>query len=205
MAPEYPGVTLPADLAGMVKRWTADGTMAFRWPTDSEDDYKSSGEKWGGLGLESELSRLNPFEVKAVGQKNEGTAIDAFMTYWQNVPERNINDLLKSFKIVSAALLAMSGAILAYKDTAIKQLAELKVQLDDNERWAWIEFNEKGIDKRARELIGLFDSSMVSSTDSFNSTMNISTAVIKGEAKLYDDIANRFTPDTVKTGDGLSQ
>ncbi len=203
MAPASPGITLPADLVDLVKRWTADGTMAFRWPTDSEDDYVRSGQRWGSYSVESELSRLNPDEVKGVGANNEGPAIDACLTYWQNVPARNANDLLKSFKIMSGELLAMAAAIITYKNAAIQQLTELKKELDRNERWAWLEINEKGIDSRARSLIGTFDVSMKIPMIQFQSAMGNSVAVIKGEAQLYDAIASRFTPDTEKTGDSL--
>ncbi|GLY87938.1 hypothetical protein [Actinoallomurus iriomotensis] len=199
-------ITLPGDLAGLVKRWTSDGTMKFRWPTDDERNYKVSGDKWGGEEVADELNRLNPeATIKTALQNNEGPAIDAFADYWRDVPARNVQDLTMSFKRVSAALLAMNAALIAYKNAAIESLPDLKKELDDNEKWAWLPWSDDGaIHKRAVALIGNFDEMDQFNVDQFHGTMANSVAIIKQEAKLYDDIAKRFTPDTEKTGDRLN-
>jgi hypothetical protein len=89
-------ITLPDDLAYLVKRWTSDGAMKFRWPTDDENNFKVTGDRWGDTEVERELSRLNPeAAIKAVVQKNEGPAIDAFADYWRDVPARNVTDLIR--------------------------------------------------------------------------------------------------------------
>lgn len=199
-------ITLPGDLAGVVKRWTSDGTMKFRWPTDDERNYKVSGDQWGGEQVANELNGLNPEPaIKTALQNNEGPAIDAFADYWRDVPARNVQDLTMSFKRVSAALLAMNAAIIAYKNAAIESLADLKKELDDNEQWAWLPWSDDGaIHKRAVALIGTFDLWDQLNVSQFKATMANSVAILKDEAKLYDDIAKRFTSDTEKTGDKLN-
>jgi hypothetical protein len=199
-------ISLPDDLLGLVKRWTAEGTMKFRWPSDDEGSFRHGGDRWGGDNVESELERLNPeAQINAVVQKNEGPAIDAFTDYWRDVPARNIDDLVKSFKVVSVALLAMNAALIAYKNAAIRGLTELKKELDENQKWAWLPWSDDGeIHKRAQKLIGYFDESAQYDLNDFNATMSNSTAVIKEEGKIYDDITKRFTPDTEKTGGKLT-
>lgn len=198
-------ITLPGDLEDLVKRWISDGAMKFRWPTDDEQNFKISGDRWGGDDVAQELGRLNPeAEIKTALQKNEGPAIDAFADYWRDVPARNIADLTISFKRVSVALLAMNAALIAYKNASIEALSELKKELDDNQKWAWLPWSDDGaIHKRAVELIGEFDEIDRYNLNDFRATMAYSTAVIKQEAKLYDDIAKRFTDDAAKTGDKL--
>ncbi|WP_141956553.1 hypothetical protein [Actinoallomurus bryophytorum] len=199
-------INLPDDLLDLVKRWTAEGTMQFRWPTDDEGNYKHSGDRWGSGNVQSELEQLNPErEIKAVGQKNEGPAIDAFADFWRDVPARNIANLVESFKVMSVALLAMNAALIAYKNAAIRGLAELKKELDENQKWAWLPWSDDGeIHKRAQKLIGFFDETAQYDLEDFNATMANSTSVIQNEGKLYDDIAKRFTPDTEKTGKKLT-
>ena len=90
----YSTINLPDDLLDLVKRWTAEGTMKFRWPSDDEDSFKISGDNWGDGGVEQELRRLNPEDlIAAVSQKNEGPAIEAFADL-RDVPARNIADLV---------------------------------------------------------------------------------------------------------------
>jgi hypothetical protein len=199
-------ISLPDDLLGLVKRWTAEGTMKFRWPSDDEGNFKYSGDRWGSDNVERELKGLNPEDqIKAVGQNNEGPAIDAFADYWRDVPARNINSLVESFKVVSVALLAMNAALIAYKNAAIRELAELKKELDENQKSAWLPWSDDGeIHKRAQKLIGYFDENAQYDLENFNTTMGTSTTVIKNEGKLYDDITKRFTPDTEKTGKKLT-
>jgi hypothetical protein len=199
-------ITLPDDLADLVKRWTSDGAMKFRWPTDDENNFKVSGDHWGGREVEQELSRLNPEgAINTALQKNEGPAIEAFAKYWHDVPARNVTDLTLSFKRVSAALLAMNAALIAYKNATIKGLSELKKDLDDNQKWAWLPWSDDGaIHKRAVQLIDNFDQSDQYNLEDFRTTMSNITAIIKQEEKLYDDIVNRFTPDAAKTGGKLT-
>jgi hypothetical protein len=195
-------ISLPDDLLGLVKHWTAEGTMKFRWPSDDEGNFKHSGDRWGDGGVEAELQRLNPEDlIKAVSQKNEGPAIEAFAHYWRDVPARNIDSLVTSFKVVSVALLAMNAALIAYKNAAISELTALKKELDENQKWAWLPWSDDGeINKRAQKLIGFFDENMQYNMDDFNTTMGNSMGLLKQEGELYDDIAKRFTPDTEKTG-----
>lgn len=199
-------ITLPGDLADLVKRWTSDGAMKFRWPTDDEINFKVSGDSWGDREVEVELNELNPEDaIKKVLQKNEGPAIDAFAKYWRDVPARNVTDLTRSFKRVSAALLAMNAALIAYKNAAIKNLSELKKYLDDNQKWAWLPWSDDGaIHKHAVAMIGVFDLADQANLANFRATMANSISAIKQEAKLYDDIVKRFTPDAAKTGDKLT-
>jgi hypothetical protein len=199
-------ITLPDDLVGMVKRWTSNGTMRFRWPTDDETGFTTAGKKWASDGeVEAELERLNPQEdVKAVLQNNEGPAIEAFGDYWHDVPARNIEDLIRSFKVVSAALSAVAAAVIAYKNASIDALSELKKELDDNEKWAWLPWSDDdAIHKRAVGLIGLFDEFDQSRLSEFRGSVANSSSVIKQESKLYDDIAKRHTPETGELGKKL--
>ncbi|MFB9832517.1 hypothetical protein [Actinoallomurus acaciae] len=198
-------ITLPGDLEDLVKRWTSDGTMKFRWPTDDETNFKISGDHWGGNEVALELSQLNPeAEIKTALQKNEGPAIDAFADYWRDVPARNVTDLTISFKRVSVALLAVNAALIAYKNASIQGLSELKKELDDNQKWAWLPWSDDGaIHKRAVELIGQFDEVDRYNLSGFRTAMANTATVIDQEAKLYNDIAKRFTDDTAETGDKL--
>ena len=199
-------IALPGDLLDLVKRWTAEGTMKFRWPSEDEGSFKHGAEQWGGGLVEEELKRLNPeAHIKAVGQKNEGPAIESFADYWRDVPARNIEDLVSSFKVVSVALLAMNAALIAYKNAAIKELAELKKELDENQKWAWLPWaDDENIHKRAQNLVDYFDYNARFDLDAFTRVMNTSTTVIQKEGKLYQDIAKRFTPETEKTGEKLT-
>jgi hypothetical protein len=201
----YATINLPDDLLDLVKRWTAEGTMKFRWPSDDEDNFKDSGDRWGDGGVEQELRRLNPEDlIAAVSQKNEGPAIEAFADYWRDVPARNIEDLVDSFKVVSAALLAMNAALIAYKNASIHELSELKKDLDENQKWAWLPWSDDGeIHKRAQKSIGTFDELNQYDRETFNATMKNSLALIEKEWVLYDDLANRLTPDAEKAGEKL--
>jgi hypothetical protein len=198
-------ITLPEDLTAMVKRWTADGTMRFRWPTDDERNFKHSGDRWGG-DVEWELRALDPEkDIKAALAKNEGPAIDAFAQYWRDVPARNVNDLITSFKVVSVALLAVNAALIAYKHAMIESLTELKKNLDDNEKWAWLPWSDDhAIHDRAVKLIQSFDESADYTLQNFRATVANASGVIKREGQLYDAIVSRFTEDTKKTGDKLA-
>ncbi|MDN3354411.1 hypothetical protein [Actinomadura sp. DC4] len=198
-------ITLPADLLHLVEHWTAEGTMKFRWPSDDEVNFKAGGDRWGGVGVALELTRLNPEDaIKAVLQKNEGPAIEAFAAYWRDVPARNVDDLLTSFKVVSAALLAMNAALIAYKQTSIEQLAELKKELDENQKWAWLPWSDdKKIHEHAQRIIGSFDDLNEYDVDDFNGTMNNCLALIKKEQALYDGIRDRFTPAAENAGQSL--
>jgi hypothetical protein len=199
-------INLPADLQGLVEHWTAEGTMKFRWPTDNEHNFKHAGDQWGGYGVESELKRMNPEgAVNAVRQKNEGSAVDAFMDYWRNVPVRNINDLIDSFKIMSAALLAMNAALIAYKNAAISELTELKKELDENQKWAWLPWSDDDkINERAKSLVGSFDANIEYDLEDFNATMRNVTALVEEQKPLYETIRNRLTPDLEKAGEKLA-
>lgn len=202
----YRTINLPDDLLDLVKRWTAEGTMKFRWPSDDEDSFKISGDNWADRGVEQELRRLNPEDlIAAVSQKNEGPAVEAFADYWRDVPARNIEDLVDSFKVVSAALLALNAALIAYKNASIHGLSELKKNLDDNQKWAWLPWSDDGeIHKRAQESIGIFDEANQYDQETFNATMKNSLALIEKEWVLYDDLANRLTPDAEKAGEKLA-
>jgi hypothetical protein len=105
---------------------------------------------------------------------------------------------------VSVALLAMNAALIAYKHAAIKGLSELQKELDENQRWEWLPWSDDdAIHKRAVQLIGSFDDVDQFNLASFRATMANSAAILQQEAKLYDDIVKRFTPDVAKTGDKL--
>ena len=139
-----------------------------------------------------------------MSQKNEGPAIEAFADYWRDVPARNIEDLVSSFKVVSAVLLAMNAALIAYKNAAIHGLTELKKELDENQKWAWLPWSDDGeIHKQAQRSIGAFDEINQYDLKTFDATMNNSMALIKKEWVLYDDLANRLTPDAEKAGEKL--
>jgi hypothetical protein len=136
MAGDDGAITLRDDLVEMVKKWTADGTLRFNWPTDNEQNFVATSRQWSDAA--ALFGYVDPkAEIKAVLQKNEGSAIDAFGEYWRDVPASNLNDLADSFTNVSTALLAISAAIMVYKQAANDALSGLKDDLDDADAWAW--------------------------------------------------------------------
>jgi hypothetical protein len=99
----------------------------------------------------------------------------------------------------------MNAALIAYKNASIKELSELKKDLDENQKWAWLPWSDDGeIHKRAQEIIGIFDEINGYDLETFNATVKNTMALIKKEWVLYDDLANRLTPDAEKAGEKLA-
>jgi hypothetical protein len=166
-------ITLDGDLLGMVQRWTKDGAMTFRWPSDNEGMLEFAASYWlepkwdlDDIALEAVAWGMpNGIRVSldSVTRANDGAAIEAFAQYVHAVPARNAAELRASFQNISTALFILAQAIRAYKSAALEKLKALHDALDQNETWAWLPWTDDDpIDERARDLIAQFNRDMAS-------------------------------------------
>ena len=66
----------------------------------------------------------------------------------------------------------MNAALIAYKNASIHELSELKKDLDENQKWAWLPWSDDGeIHKRAQKSVGIFDELAQYDLETFNATM----------------------------------
>lgn len=168
------------DLPALVQRWTADGEMKFRWPSDDEEALEFAAYYWtaqdwdlkdialeafsGGYGMK--IPEGIQVAIADILKSNDGAAVEAFVTYWRDIPARNAKDIIESGERISTVLKALGQGIRAYKQTALAKLGALSDALSHNERWAWLPWSDDdAIDKNARSLIRTFDESMRSSKE----------------------------------------
>ena len=195
------------DLLDLVKRWTADGAMRFRWPSDDEDALEFAAYYWTQHTPLEDLSpdpraidqRLRPV-VGAItyGNRNEGPAVEAMLHYWHTVPVRNAKDMIDASLRIGAAVGALSEGVKAYKQAALAKLDALNDALNENQRWAWLPWSDdQKIDGNARALIGQFDDSILSSRQrqELLSLTNRAAAIVTAAQQLFERVAKPLPKD----------
>jgi hypothetical protein len=211
-------ITLDGDLLEMVQRWTKDGAMTFRWPSDDEEmlDFAASywlEPKWDldDIALEATAWQV-PAGIRvaldSVTRANDGPAVEAFVRYMHAVPARNAAELRTSFHNISSALSLLAQSIRAYKSAAHDKLAVLKQELDDNEAWAgwpwrWGEGDE--IDAEARRLIKAFQDDLAASDQRGKLVARLDEAarVIAQETPWLEYVAKPLPDDVARQRDAV--
>ncbi|GGO61225.1 hypothetical protein [Nonomuraea cavernae] len=155
------------ELAAVVRQWTADGEMDFRWPADNEDLWENAARHWrvhpGSplLNLAHMSERPESSIKEAIGsirEANEGVAIESFLEYWKAVPQRNAADLVRACDSLKEAMLYTHGLIDLYKRSILTALEALKEALDKNDGFDWWPWNDRvEEDRKARALVNDFD------------------------------------------------
>jgi hypothetical protein len=204
-------ITLDGDLLEMVKRWTKDGVMTFRWPCDNEEMLDFAASYWiqpewdlNDIALEAVAWGMPDgirVSLKSVTTKNEGPGIEAFAKYMHDVPARNAVEVRTSFQNISTALFILCQALKAYKSAALEKLAALHDALGDNERWAWWPLaDDEAIDKRARDLIDGFNRDMATSEQFSNllAAKNRAVKVLADEKPWLEQVAKPL-PDDIES------
>lgn len=203
------------DLAEVVRRWTADGEMKFRWPSDDEEAFDFAAYYWtaqdwdlkdlaleafsGGYGMK--IPEGIQVALRRMSDANEGVAFEAFLEYWKSVPCRNAKDISESSATIAGALALLTEGIREYKRFALQKLQALKDALDENERWAWASWvpfvgpDDDEIDKNARALIRTFDETMAGARPGVASLASRAQRIVTEESAVFERIAKPIPRD----------
>ncbi|MGI8761255.1 MAG: hypothetical protein ACR2LF_08185 [Jatrophihabitantaceae bacterium] len=106
--------------------------LGFTWPEVDESELLHLGSRWMQFGGTLNQAQQGVQRVaEQVGQRNQGAAVDAFVTKWSghNAPAQVLGDAGNGVQLGGAALELCAGVVLALKVTTIVNLTILAFEI----------------------------------------------------------------------------
>jgi hypothetical protein len=118
------GLELPAALTEPLS-W-----IGMTWPEADEDKLFEAGQRWIAYGSELRgIATDADNTAESVWSTNSGQTVDEFQRWWQQGPERHLDDDATAAEIIGAALIAFAVITLALKIAYIIQLIILAIEV----------------------------------------------------------------------------
>ncbi|GGO79200.1 hypothetical protein [Nonomuraea cavernae] len=201
------------DLAGydevrkLLERWTANGAMQFRWPSDDNSQYYAAVEGWlgphGALGsslvsVDRDRDSRDQKHIDAMDKLNDGVAFEAFRKYWESIIVPNAQDVYDSTWTLSRIADVMEEHLNTYKKHALVALLSLKEDLDEIEP-SWWPWRRGDAEKQAKVLIAIFDENMKPMRETFDTSKQAALRIVRKKRAILEQISLLST-DNLKLG-----